>query len=71
MLCFRDATYCGSPGCKNECGRKMDEKTKQMAAKSGLPISYGYFCSNPCKHEWESGSFLVTSCKLCGETNDD
>lgn len=67
--CFRDKTYCASPNCKNECGRKMSpEIASILAADKYGRTSYGYFCGEPCKHDWVSGSFLVTHCSKCGET---
>lgn len=47
MLCFNDRTYCNSPDCQNECGRKMTEKVLEQARKAGLPIAYAYFCGEP------------------------
>jgi len=53
-MTFLDKTFCASPNCKNECGRKMtDEKReflKQLAlkcTKSINVVSYGYFCDKP------------------------
>jgi hypothetical protein len=52
-ISFKDKTYCASPNCENECGRKMSEfeKAQQNAffAAQGfvLPVSYGYFCGEP------------------------
>lgn len=66
-----DKTFCSSPNCKNKCGRKMTEEQQKFALSHQFyPISYGYFCGEPiekCVHQWESSSFLVTSCRLCGE----
>jgi len=66
--CFRDKTYCASPNCKNVCGRKMSPEIKAIleADKYGR-TSYAYFCGEPCTHQFEPSSFLVISCKLCGE----
>lgn len=47
-----DKTYCASPHCKNECGRKMTEEErkriyieswKDLTVNSVL-VSYAYFC---------------------------
>jgi hypothetical protein len=74
MITFRDKTFCASPNCNNECGRKMSDFEKaqlfDMAQRNPdecLPVSYGYFCGDPCSHEMHMSSFLVTACKLCGE----
>lgn len=55
MICFMDRTFCCSPNCTNECGRKMTdrelkhyERLNQPDRYDGLlPISYGYFCGGP------------------------
>jgi len=47
MVSFRDRTYCASPNCKNECGRKMTDLEKQEAKRRDLPVSYAYFCDKP------------------------
>lgn len=47
-----------------------EEQQKFALSHQFYPISYGYFCGEPiekCVHQWESSSFLVTSCRLCGE----
>ncbi len=65
-----DLTFCDSPNCKNKCKRQMNPEQKKFAlAHPYYPISYGYFCGEPvkeCEHEYESSSFLVVNCKLCG-----
>jgi hypothetical protein len=43
-----DQTYCVSPDCKNECGRKMtEEQKKELREIDGACVSYGYFCGQP------------------------
>jgi len=46
-----DKTFCASPQCKNECGRKFTEEVKQAAEKISIhkPISLMYFCGEPEK----------------------
>lgn len=40
-----DRTFCASPNCKNECGRKMPEKDKKfLQGHPWYPVSYAYFC---------------------------
>lgn len=58
MITFKDKTYCSSPHCINECGRKMTEEERkqlrEMALKGPnfcIPVSYGYFCGEPKKNE--------------------
>lgn len=50
-MTFLDKTFCASPGCKNECGRKMSDieeallKKMTWAAPEKYPwVSYAYFC---------------------------
>ena len=80
-MTFLDRTFCASPSCKNECGRKMTIEQKKVLAfglsKDAFPANYtswGYFCGEPlqCKHEWD-GILLNRAyagnrglCRLCG-----
>lgn len=58
-VCFNDRSYCASPNCKNECGRKMTEKEKRDLERLNQPnhwdgllgVCYGYFCGEPLKNE--------------------
>jgi hypothetical protein len=43
---YLDRTYCASPNCKKECGRKLPDAYKgRDLYKSWL--SMGYFCGKP------------------------
>jgi len=47
MSCL-DKTFCASPNCKNECGRKMTDKERDALDRLPLQervISQAYFCS--------------------------
>ncbi len=46
--CYRDKTYCASPNCKNECGRKISPEIEVLlkSDKYGR-TSYAYFCEEP------------------------
>ncbi len=52
-MTFKDKTFCASPDCKNECGRKMtpeDVRELEVAAKVNIwngVISQAYFCGVP------------------------
>ena len=46
MLSYRDKTFCKSPGCKNDCGRKITEKEREEAQRLDMPICWGYFCGD-------------------------
>jgi len=53
MICYLDRTFCSSPDCTNDCGRKFTKEhekgaalwAKQMGIESA-PIAYSDFCSN-------------------------
>ena len=52
MIPFKDKTFCASPKCKNECGRKMTKEQEidlKMLRDSGYDfcVSQGYFCGEP------------------------
>ena len=52
--CYRDKTYCCSPNCTNECGRKMSPEVEYLLKQDKYGItSYAYFCGEP---EIEEGS---------------
>ena len=59
MLTFKDRTFCGSPHCKNECGRKLTDELYSEYQIANLPqnwdgmlgIGYAYFCGEPIKEE--------------------
>lgn len=44
MRSFKDKTFCASPGCENECGRKMTEDEKKELIRDPMPVCYAYFC---------------------------
>lgn len=52
MICFRDRTWCASPDCKGDCGRKMTPELKAEAKKVELPISWGLFCGGAAYPEY-------------------
>lgn len=54
MISFKDKTFCASPNCKNECGRKMTKQEIEEFERMNAPgqydgvlgVSYGYFCGD-------------------------
>jgi hypothetical protein len=71
-MSYKDSTFCASPNCKNACNRKLTDIDKHfLGGHPWFPVSYAYFCGEPCNHEWVSGSFLVTNCSKCGELKND
>lgn len=57
MYCYKDTTYCASPNCKNECGRKLTPEIWESAKKAEMMIAQSYFCGSP---EIETQGFAVT-----------
>ena len=60
MVTFRDKTFCASPGCINECGRKMSDEERSQIQRmidrcpdEVLPVCYGYFCGEKEVYERE------------------
>lgn len=55
MFSFKDKSFCGSPNCTNECGRKMTQQEHEELIRANQPdqwdgmlgVSYGYFCDKP------------------------
>lgn len=54
MSGFKDRTFCASPDCKNECGRKMTnlecvelDELNRTRIYYPCEVSYGYFCGEP------------------------
>ena len=44
-MSFLDKTFCASPNCKNDCGRRMtDAQREQLTYTQNECVSYGYFC---------------------------
>lgn len=41
MICYRDKTFCRSPGCQNKCGRKLTDKIREEARKWWLQVTKG------------------------------
>ena len=47
-MTFLDKTFCASPQCKNECGRKMTDEEKERLKRLGeTRVLQAYFCSEP------------------------
>tara|TARA_R100001086_G_scaffold19134_1_gene9250 strand:+ start:322 stop:516 length:195 start_codon:yes stop_codon:yes gene_type:complete len=55
MICYRDRTYCVSPDCTNECGRKLTPEIRKEADKwwgkgpGSAPIAISCFCGGDIK----------------------
>lgn len=44
-MSFLDKTFCASPNCKNDCGRRMtDAERERLTYSQAQYVSYGYFC---------------------------
>lgn len=48
-MSFMDKTFCASPNCKNDCGRKMTDKERILLDKQPdyITVSYASFCDKP------------------------
>lgn len=40
-------TFCRSPNCMNECGRKLTKEQEEDARNKGYLICSAYFCGEP------------------------
>jgi hypothetical protein len=45
-MTYLDKTYCASPDCTNECGRKMPTGTFPRTSFE-RQVKFGYFCGEP------------------------
>ena len=44
-MSYLDKTFCASPQCKNDFGRRMtDREREQLTYSQAQYVSYGYFC---------------------------
>ena len=44
-MSYLGKTFCASPQCKNDCGRRMtDAQREQLTYSQAQYVSYGYFC---------------------------
>ena len=55
---YKDKTFCASPNCTNECGRKMPPQDKERLSAWTDPeraplVSYAYFCGEPNDNKGE------------------
>jgi hypothetical protein len=47
-MSYLDKTFCSSPNCKNDCGRRMtDEEHHRLVYLNEDRVSYAYFCGKP------------------------
>ena len=48
MICYRDTTFCVSPGCENKCGRKLTPEIEAAARRwwkgDDPPIAMSCYC---------------------------
>ena len=52
MWSYKDKTFCASPDCENECGRKLTDQDKHYLSSFSDPenapvVCYAYFCGEP------------------------
>lgn len=54
---YLDKTFCASPNCKNDCGRRMtDEERDRLTYLNQDRVLYGYFCGEP---DYESDEQVI------------
>ena len=47
-MAFFDKTFCASPKCQNDCGRRMtDREQEQLIYLNRDRVEYSYFCGEP------------------------
>jgi hypothetical protein len=47
-MSYLDKTFCASPNCQNECGRRMtDLEHERLIYLNEDRVSYAYFCGEP------------------------
>lgn len=55
MIGYMDRTFCISPDCKDECGRRLTKEIREAADKwwgdEGAPIAVGCFCGGDLNTE--------------------
>jgi len=60
-MSYKDRTFCASPNCKNECGRKLIEEERidlamlEDAGYWSAIVSYAYFCGKPLEELKKDG----------------
>lgn len=53
-MSYLDKTFCASPQCKNDCGRRMtDAERDQLIYSEAQYVSYGYFCGEHTLNDLE------------------
>ena len=47
-MTYLDKTFCASPNCNNDCGRRMtDEEHQRLIYLNEDRVCYAYFCGEP------------------------
>lgn len=47
LVTYLDKTFCASPNCQNDCGRRMTlEEHERLIYLNDEGVSYGYFCGD-------------------------
>lgn len=53
-MSYLDKTFCASPNCKNDCGRKLTEEIRKGARASKHLLSLHYFCDKPIDENYKT-----------------
>lgn len=59
MITFKDKTFCASPNCKNDCGRKMTEHEKLESIIDDLPVLSAYFCGESTEIKYDNKAMIM------------
>ena len=47
-MSYLDKTFCASPKCQNDCGRRMTElEHERLVYLNDVMVCYAYFCGEP------------------------
>ncbi len=59
-MSYLDKTFCASPHCNNDCGRRMTDSQRAGLNKNAeLRVCYGYFCEEPELIPTETNVYLM------------
>jgi hypothetical protein len=59
MSTYLDKTFCASPNCQNDCGRRMTlEEHERLIYLNDKEVCYGYFCGLPDTIDQDFSPFI-------------
>jgi hypothetical protein len=64
-MSYLDKTFCASPKCRNDCGRRMTDKERdQLIYAQAEYVNYGYFCGEHALTDFEMSQVQDPSNKI-------